>query len=133
MTLPALPRTTVLALAGTVAACCAAALVIRDPHTPGSFAVCPSLLLTGMYCAGCGSLRATHDLLTGNVGEAFSHNPLTAFALVWLAWWWVSEMASSRGRTVTGPPASSRFAMGLLVVVVGFTVLRNIPGTGLAP
>lgn len=108
-------------------------LVLRDPHGPGSFGTCPSLLLTGMYCPGCGSLRGTHDLLTGQFGEAVGHNLLLLPGLAFVLWWWVSELAASHGRRIPGPPSSSRFAIGLLVVLAVFTVVRNLPGSPLAP
>jgi hypothetical protein len=95
--------------------------------------MCPSLLLTGLYCPGCGSLRAIHDTLTGNVAEAFSHNVLLVPGLVFVLWWWVSQLAAAYGRRIPAPPTSSRFAVVVLAVFVVFAVLRNLPGSALAP
>ncbi|HEY9562135.1 MAG TPA: DUF2752 domain-containing protein [Nocardioides sp.] len=122
-------RVTIFGLGAAVAG---AALVLRDPHAEGSFAVCPSTLL-GFYCPGCGSLRGTHDLLTGHPLEAVGHNLLLIPALAWLTWWLVAQTAASWGRRIPGPPDSSRFAIGLLVVIAVFVVLRNVPGSPRAP
>lgn len=111
---------------GLVGVAAAVLVVVRDPHTPGSFAVCPSALL-GFDCPGCGTLRATHDLLTGQVVESMSHNVLTIPALGWLGWWWLARVTG-----LPGPPQSSRAAYVLLVVIGVFTVLRNLPGSPLA-
>lgn len=120
------------ALLGSATITAGMALVLRDPHGAGSFGICPSVLL-GFYCPGCGSLRGTHDLLTGHFTGAVGHNLLLLPVLAWLGWWWVARTARAWGRPVTGPPDSSRFAIGLLVVLAVFVVARNIPGSPLAP
>lgn len=125
---PPNPGTRLRLLAGGLAGVGAGLLVVvRDPHTPGSFAVCPTALL-GFACPGCGTLRATHDLLTGDLLGSISHNVLTIPALAWLVWWWLSRVAG-----LPGPPQSSRAAIVLLVVIGVFTALRNLPGSPLAP
>lgn len=110
-----------------------AALVVRDPHGGGSYGICPSLLLLGVYCPGCGALRGTHDLVTGDVVEAVGHNLLLVPALAWLAWWWLAQATSGTRLAVRGPWDSARFAYGLLAVVAVFAVVRNLPGSPLAP
>lgn len=132
---PAARRQSLLGAAACVVAgtAAAAALVARDPHATGSFGTCPSLWATGLYCPGCGSLRGLHDLLTGAPLEAVGHNLLLLPALAWLAWWWGRLAAAGAGRTMPGPPSSARFSYALLTVLVLFTVLRNLPGSPLAP
>lgn len=124
---------TPLWLMGGAGIAAAALLVVRDPHQAGSFGMCPSLALTGLYCPGCGALRGTHDLLTGNVGESLGHNVLLVPGLLYVLWWWVSELASAYGRDVPGPPRSRGLAIFVLVLFVGFAVVRNLPGNPLAP
>ncbi|QIX26039.1 DUF2752 domain-containing protein [Nocardioides sp. JQ2195] len=126
-----LDRVRVVSL-GAATAAFGAALVLRDPHGDGSWAKCPSLLL-GFYCPGCGSLRGIHDLLTGHLVESVGHNLLLLPALVWLGWWWVARVGAAWSRPLTGPPDNSRFAIGLLVVLPIFMILRNLPGSPLAP
>ena len=126
------PDRTRVASIGATALLAAAALVIRDPHQGGSFGTCPSVLL-GFYCPGCGTLRGTHDLLTGQITSAVGHNLLLLPALAWLSWWWVSRVGAAWGRRIPGPPDSAPFAIALLVVLPVFMVLRNLPGSPLAP
>jgi hypothetical protein len=109
------------------------ALVIRDPHGGGSYGVCPSLLLLGVYCPGCGALRGTHDLVTGDVVEAVGHNALLLPALAWLTWWWLAQATAGTRWQVRRPWDSARFAYLLLAVVLVFALARNLPGSPLAP
>ena len=48
-----------------------ALLCFFDPSTP-----CPTNALTKIHCPGCGTLRAMHALLHGDVKEALSQNIL---------------------------------------------------------
>jgi hypothetical protein len=51
-------------------------LFVVDPATSALFPPCPVRWAIGLYCPGCGSLRALHQLLHGNLGAAFRLNPL---------------------------------------------------------
>ncbi len=105
-------------------------VAVRDPHVPGSYGFCPVHALTGGWCPFCGALRATHDLLRGDLAGAWSMNPLwvlglPALAAAWLRW-------TLRG----GDPAANRPgrawpAWSVVGVVMAFGVLRNVPA--LAP
>lgn len=108
-------------------------LVLRDPHGAGSWGTCPSLLLFGVYCPGCGSLRGLHDLATGQLFEAASHNLLLVPALAWTLWWWVAQVTAGHRRAVRPPWDSASFCYTLLAVLAVFTVARNLPGSPLAP
>ena len=98
----------------------AAAVTLRDPHVPGAWGVCPTWGLLGVSCPGCGSLRALHDLMRGDVAGSVGHNalllPAIAFVLV---------------AAVRTPGA--RWSRIWLVALVAFTLARNIPGSPLAP
>lgn len=63
-----------LASAGAVAAGLASLFFI-DPAHGGFFPPCPVHWAMGLYCPGCGSLRATHELLHENVLRAAEFNP----------------------------------------------------------
>jgi Protein of unknown function (DUF2752) len=121
------------AVSAASAAVFATAVLLHDPHASGSWGVCPVYALTGHYCPGCGSLRALHDLAMGSYVEGVGHNLLVIPALVWLGWWWLSRAAAAAHVVVPDPPSSQRFCRGLLVVLALFTVLRNVPGSPLAP
>jgi Protein of unknown function (DUF2752) len=112
------------------------ALHIRDPHQHGSWGLCPMYAATGLYCPGCGGLRAVNDLTDGHVGAALSSNILVTlgipFAVVALAIWALDRW-SGRTRTVDWQ-RRQRYAVVLGVVLAIFTVVRNLPfGSWLAP
>jgi len=66
----------------------AVVLKLRHPSDLHGLAPCPSISLLGVTCPGCGSLRATHLLLNGDIAGAWRHNPalfilgFPAFALL---------------------------------------------------
>jgi Protein of unknown function (DUF2752) len=99
---------------------------VVDPNLAGHYPACPFLALTGLYCPGCGSLRAVHALAHGHLAEAAGFNVLTCLAVPWLVLAWVTW---SR-RLATGRPRPQRAAPGwliwaLLVAVIAFWLLRN--------
>lgn len=108
---------------------------LRDPHTGGSYGLCPFHALTGQACPLCGGLRATHDLTTLRFVDALSSNALAvgvvALGVGYYAYWAVHRLRGTRARTfLLGRRATVLLALG----VVAFTVLRNVPyGSVLAP
>jgi Protein of unknown function (DUF2752) len=123
-----------LAAAGLTLA--VAVVHVRDPHDPGSYAYCPFHLLTGLYCPGCGGLRAVHDLTHGNVGDALSSNLIVvAMVLPLLAVTWLNWLQSRwRGRPLAATLPTQRLVWCWLVLVLAFAVARNLPfGAWLAP
>lgn len=101
---------------------------VVDPSSAGHYPLCPFLAVTGWYCPGCGSLRAVHALGSGDLGAAFSRNPLTVIALIYLAVTWVSWLERSltgRSRRALAPPW---VLYAGVASVVAFTVARNVPG-----
>jgi hypothetical protein len=112
-------------LAGATAALAWVAAV--DPEQPGHYPTCPFLVLTDLYCPGCGSLRAVHALVHGDVATAVDRNVLTVAAVpVLVAAWvlWARRTLLRRPRTGRAVPAAAIWA--LLAVVVAFWVLRNL-------
>jgi hypothetical protein len=110
-----------------------------DPNQAGHYPLCPTKALFGVDCPGCGLLRGTHDLVTGDVSGAIDHNVLlivlVPLAIVLWARW---AMRAWRGRTaeVTYGQFRRRNAAMLvgLVLVLAFGVVRNfVPylGSGL--
>jgi hypothetical protein len=63
-----------------------AAILFRfDPSAARGYPPCPLHFAAGLYCPGCGSLRALHQLLHGHLARAFALNPLMVLALPALA------------------------------------------------
>jgi hypothetical protein len=111
------------------------ALRLRDPHEHGSWGLCPSAAM-GVYCPGCGGLRAVNDLTHGDLAGAASSNlafvVALPFILLGLALW---ALGRWRGRPYRVPMSvitpTAYLSLALLAV---FTVLRNLPvGSWLAP
>ena len=128
-----------LALGGPLANAALAGVAVGvvalvDPNEPGHYPTCPFLALTGLYCPGCGSLRAVHALTNGDVTTAVGLNVLTvlavvALSLLWARWAWRSWTGAQR---TTVAPAALIWSLSVAVVVFG--VLRNVPiGAALAP
>lgn len=83
--------------------------------------------LTGLYCPGCGAIRAVHSVLAGDLLLAVRSNVLITVALPLVALsfvlWTVRRV---RGLTTDLLP-STRSACILVAVIAVFTVLRNLP------
>ena len=91
---------------------------------------CGLHLLTGLHCPGCGTIRATHELLHGRFLSAVRYNvlwtaslPLTLYLLVseWRVW---TGRPSLSGRLLHRP----WFWIVVAAIATIFFVLRNLPG-----
>ena len=85
---------------------------------------------TGIYCPGCGDTRALHALVHGHVIRAFDYNLLFPFIVLTLAWYYLVALTTLffRRRVMWIPEqVTTKGAIAILVVIVLFTVLRNIP------
>lgn len=71
---------------GAVGVAVAALLFFCDPSRTPIYPVCLFHRLTDLNCPGCGSLRAMHQLLHGNVLEALRLNALLVLSLPFFAW-----------------------------------------------
>ena len=111
-----------LAAAGA-GACLYVALV--DPNTSSAYPQCPLRAMTGWDCAGCGGLRATHALLTGDLPRAVDHNLLVVLLAPLAIYGIVQVVLAQRGRKL---PAI-RYRGWMTPVIVGllfaFSVARN--------
>lgn len=82
--------------------------------------------LTGLYCPGCGVQRSFHALLNGHILTAIDYNllfilflPLIIYFIVAFAWGKKTSCSSFIYKPV--------FSFTVVIVVVSFWVLRNIP------
>jgi hypothetical protein len=137
---PAAGRTRLRRLAAPVATIgglgvATVALHLRDPHTQGSWGVCPSLALFGIACPGCGGLRAVNDLTNGDLAAAASSNLLFVLSIpliVFLLGRWAYDAWHGASRVHAW--ASTPVLYAGLTVILAFTVARNLPtGQWLAP
>jgi hypothetical protein len=123
------PRKNLL-LAGMLAVAAAALMTLDslDPAASNLFPPCPLRYLTGWYCPGCGSLRAIHQLLQGNLRAAWALNPLTVLLLPFLAYGTASyALFELRGRHLPGLFLPAVWIRALCAVIILFGIARNLP------
>lgn len=123
-------RAPVLTGAAVLGAC--GVVYAVDPAGSGAYPPCPTKLLTGFDCPFCGSLRATHQLLHGNVGSAIDYNAMTVLVfypvVIVLFGIWAFRRWRGEEFTVSAPNWVGALVVAGLVV---FSVVRNIPGAPL--
>lgn len=128
-----------LKMVGMVGTCCAASVVLYafSPTGSGFYPPCPFYFLTGLYCPGCGTARALHQLLHGNVIGAVDFNPLMMLFLPFLVYGLVSYiLVGLGGRALPRLFASAFWAYAIYGIMFSYWILRNIPAypfTLLAP
>ncbi|GAA4411020.1 DUF2752 domain-containing protein [Fodinibacter luteus] len=128
---PVSDRVRALVLPGAVGVAVAAGtayVALVDPSEPGHYPLCPTYAISGIYCPGCGLLRASHELVTLDVAASVAFNPLAlplylGCAVLFVRW----VLARWQGRTLRwDPPTWMPWALAVAFVV--FTVARNVPG-----
>ena len=97
-----------------------------DPASSNVFPRCTFLTLTGYKCPGCGSQRAIHALLHGDVAEAFRYNAMLLVSIPWIALCLYAE-----SQRVRNPRLYVRLNAPLLIwlflaMVLIWWLLRNI-------
>ena len=101
-------------------------LFLFDPAQHGFYPGCTLYKMTGLYCPGCGGLRAAHQLLHGRIGAAFHFNPLFVGGLPLVLW----VLARATFRHLRDQPLFPAMKLGWLwigvTIVVVFTVVYII-------
>lgn len=111
-------RSAVITSAGAALAAAGAFVLYRfDPTVVHFYPPCVFHALTGLQCPGCGTTRALHHLLHGDVGGAFRLNPMLFLVAPFAA-----ASAISR-RFVTSPITAWTAA----AVTIGWWIVRNLP------
>ena len=90
---------------------------------------CVFLMLTGLYCPGCGSGRALSNLLHFDLLTAFLFNPLFILALPFLGYYflWLYLRIVSGKNILPAMKTSIRTYLIVIGIFVAFGILRNIP------
>ena len=120
-------RAALVLCAGAAALCGAVYLYFHDPY---SYPLpCLFYLATGFYCPGCGSGRACYSILHLRFADAFCYNPLMTILLPLIG---LYIAARAVDWVITGGDHIDRklsvnVLVGILVVVLVYGILRNIP------
>lgn len=125
---PATRRWALPGALGLAAAAGTGAIAAVNP-TDGGAPICLTASLFGFDCPFCGGLRSVNALASGDLLAAADHNVLLAVALplVAILWaWWL--LTALRGRTLRLPVPGRSAWIAFGVVMVAFTVARNLGG-----
>ena len=96
----------------------------KSPFLPG----CPFRALTGFTCPGCGTTRALHQLLHGNLLAAFQFNPLLILSLPFLLYALLRYTNSVlRGQPINRNSLAAKYIWALFGIVLFFWIFRNTP------
>jgi len=99
-----------------------------NPSEVDFFPKCPLYLTTGLYCPGCGSQRATHQLLNFNLIGVVQQNALFLFSLAIFGYHLiVSGVNLYFKKNIYNYLYHPKTPIIILVIVILFWVLRNIP------
>ncbi len=112
-----------LALAGIVVLFC------FDPAHYRLYPTCVLHQVTGLYCPGCGALRAGHQLLHGHPVTALHYNALFVLSLPLLAWCIARVIQKGWASLPQIKPSWLWLALALVLL---FGLLRNLPFPHLA-
>lgn len=100
-----------------------------NPSENSFFIPCPIYYITGFFCPGCGSQRAIHLLLHGDVIGAFRFNPLMVLTLPIL----IYGLGITVANWIFGTSFrfmlfySKLFIFGYFGLAILYWVLRNLP------
>jgi hypothetical protein len=119
-------RLRALALVGIVMAA-GYILYTFNPSSSTLYMPCPFHELTGLYCPGCGSLRAIHHLLHGHVVMALRLNPLMVLLLPFLGYSFFAYVMGNIRRRLLPPIVVPAIAIWVFLgVVLLYWGVRNI-------
>ena len=106
----------------------AAVVAYFDPTQVHFFPVCPLYAVTGFACPGCGLTRGFHALFHGDVTTALHFNVLIPiWAVIFTAVSISLVLMAVRGRGLPFNKISPNWLWVLMVLMLAFGVLRNIP------
>ena len=107
---------------------CAIATVylLFDPSRVGWFPRCPFRTLTGWLCPGCGSQRAFHSLLHGDIGAAWGYNPALVIGIPLVILLLFSELRRTRAPRFYRQLHHPAFIIALFIAIVAWWIGRNM-------
>lgn len=99
-----------------------------NPNTFVFTPKCPFHSLTGLHCPGCGSQRAFHEILHGNIWTGLQHNFLIILAVFVIFYnFLISYINKSSDKPFKNLLHHNAAPWIIFVIVMGFWILRNLP------
>lgn len=97
-----------------------------DPGEIRLFPRCPFLMLTGLKCPGCGSQRAIHALLGGDITTAWRNNAMMIISLPFIALLLVAQYMRVSHPRFYHRVNSRAVILSTFAIVVLWWITRNI-------
>jgi hypothetical protein len=117
----------VIGLAGLTLACIFVLLFLFNPAQHRFYPVCALHQMTGLNCPGCGSSRAMHQLLHGNILAAFHLNALLVASFpLGLSYLGRAYLRMLRAQPLPFEIKNSWVWLGG-AAILSFAILRNLP------
>jgi lipoprotein signal peptidase len=99
-----------------------------NPASSELYPPSPFRVLTGLYCPGCGTLRALHQLLHGQLITAFGLNPLMLISLPFLIGSYLNYgVEAIKGKSSWQIFIPAKLIWFILQLIIAYWVVRNIP------
>ena len=115
----------------------AVVLFLFNPAVSSFYPTCPLNNYTGIFCPGCGTQRAAHEILNGNIAQAISFNALFTLSIPFAIYYTFIEFFNRIAKTnIKNIQLSNRNLIVLLLIALVFMILRNLnfyPFNWLAP
>lgn len=120
-------RRVIFTIVIVVAALMAAAIYFNfDPASSGLFPRCVFYTLTGYKCPGCGTQRAIHSLLHGDVLAAWHYNAALLVAIPVIALYGYAELRRESCPRMYARINSSVAITTIIVATLLWWILRNL-------
>ena len=101
---------------------------IYDPSTSYLAPKCPFKLLTGLDCPACGNQRAIHNLLNGNIVDAFLCNPFLWLSLPYVVLVLYATLGNSKFSNRVARYVIHRYALCIYIAAfILWWIIRNTP------
>lgn len=121
-------KTVVAALVVAVVIAAIAVYKFFDPMESSIFPKCVFYSVTGLKCPGCGTQRALHAMLTGDLAAAWHYNAFWVVMLPVIALLLGAEGLRKRAPRLYVAVNSKWVAAAVLVAVMAWWVVRNALG-----
>lgn len=121
-------RRALIIITAVVAILAAIVYFYFDPSSSKLFPRCLFLETTGVKCPGCGSQRAVHALLHGQVGEAWHYNVMLVVAIPLIGFYLLVSVLQERWQRLYRVLFSRVVLLSLVGLIVLWWVLRNVAG-----